>query len=84
MAPAPSQPNRAQMKERAMLPTKLPTYTKHQLRSIPATVAFLSSTLMEMRVLPVNSSAPVTITMPNPKANSKPETMRMVELLSRA
>ena len=47
-----------------------------QLRSMPPTVACLSSTLMTMSVLPVNSSAPVSTTVPRPKANSTPAVMR--------
>ena len=39
---------------------------------------------MVMRVLPVKSSAPEMTTIPRPKAKSRPEIMRMVELLSRA
>ena len=82
--PAESQPNWAQMKDRTMEPTKFPMYTKIQLRSIPPRVAFFSRTLMVMRVLPVKSSAPEITTIPKPKAKSRPEIMRMVELLSRA
>ena len=83
-SPAPTQPNLAQMKATIREPMKLPMYTNTQLRSIPLSLAFRSSTLMEMRVFPVNSSAPERITMPRPKANSRPEIMRTVLLLSRA
>ena len=34
-----------------------------------------------MRVLPVNSSAPVRITVPRPKAKSRPEIIRTMEVL---
>ena len=64
-------------------PMKLPMYTNSQSFSMAATRTFFSSTLMKISVLPVNSSAPVRITMPRPKANSSPEMARMVLLLSR-
>ena len=41
-----------------------------------ATDVRLSSTLMTMSVFPVNSSAPVRITTPSPKANSTPAMIR--------
>ena len=75
-----SQPNRAQTKLRNMEPMKLPMYTMIQFRSIPAIVAFLSSTEIRIRVLPVNNSAPVRITVPRPKAKRMPEIIRTVEL----
>ena len=63
-----------------MEPRKLPRYTTTQFRSIPETVAFLSNTEIKIRVLPVNSSAPVRITVPRPKAKRMPEIIRTVEL----
>ena len=74
--PLPSQPKRAQIPATSREPRKLPAYTTAQLRSMPPTVAFLSSTLMIMSVLPVNSSAPDSTTVPSPKANSTPAVMR--------
>ena len=48
-------------------------YTSPQFRSIAPSVTRLSRRLMTISVLPVNSSAPVRITMPSPKANRVPE-----------
>ena len=62
---------------------KLPMYTNSQSLSMAATRTFFSSTLMKISVLPVNSSAPIRITMPRPNANINPEIARMVLLLSR-
>ena len=48
-----------------------------QLRSIAPSVTRLSSRLMTISVFPVNSSAPVSTTIPSPKANKTPDTMRI-------
>ena len=81
--PADSQPNLAHSTATRREPMKLPMYTNSQSFSMAVTRTFFSSTLMKISVLPVNSSAPIRITMPRPKANSSPEMARMVLLLSR-
>ena len=79
LLPADSQPNLAHSTA-----TRIePMYTNSQSLSMAATRTFFSSTLMKISVLPVNSSAPIRITMPRPNANINPEIARMVLLLSR-
>ena len=45
-------------------------------------MAWPSSTEMVMRVLPVNSSAPVSTTMARPKGNNRPHTIRAAPTLA--
>ena len=82
LLPADSHPNLAHSTATSIEPMKLPMYTNSQSFSMAVTRTFFSSTLMKISVLPVNSSAPMRITMPRPKANSRPETARITLLLS--